>query len=65
VEELGFNPLVHLVHDELVAEFDDTKKGRQQAELMGKIMVGVAEEIHPGVPGKIELGIGNSWSDKA
>ena len=53
-----------LVHDEVVCEVEKDKV-EEFTVLMGKVMVEVAESMHQGVKGAVEIGHGHSWASKA
>jgi DNA polymerase-1 len=62
-KELGYNPFVIYMHDELVAvvtkeEFDHA------CAVIEKHMIAVQEEMHPDIPGGIEMFVGQSWAEK-
>lgn len=54
--------IVNLVHDEILIECDE-KIQEQVATIMRDVMLEVAEEIHPGIPADVEIGIGCSWAE--
>lgn len=56
--------LILQVHDEIITEVVD-ELAEEWSGIMEKIMVEVAESIHPGIPGKVSGGIIESWADKA
>lgn len=56
--------LVLLVHDEIVIEVPK-KDGKKAADLLKKIMIQTAQEMHPGIPGDVEIFIGPNWGIKS
>lgn len=59
----GYNPILFPVHDELVLEVEEENVAEGR-ELLERVMVDVAEAMHPGVPSKADIHVGNRWSDK-
>lgn len=62
-KELGYNPFVIYMHDELVAVVPEDEQ-EHVAKVIEKHMVQVQEELHPDIPGGIEIFIGKSWAEK-
>lgn len=55
--------LVLLVHDEIVIEVP-TKDAKKAEKTLKKVMIGVAEAMHSGIPAEVETYIGKSWAEK-
>lgn len=57
------SPLLLFVHDEIVAQFpsDIAEAGMQ---ILKKVMIDVAEELHRGIRGNAEAFVGSSWAEK-
>ena len=62
-EELGYNPFLIYMHDELVAEFTKDKLAHGE-RVMDKWMIDTQEWMHSGIPGSLETFIGADWSVK-
>ena len=58
------SPIVNFVHDEIVLEVPLEEKDRA-IRLLAHSMVSVAEEMHPGVRAKADVGVGKTWNAKA
>jgi DNA polymerase-1 len=60
---LGYNPIVAIVHDEIVFDVpeDDVERAKK---VIKTTMIYTAEEMHPSVPSSIELYVGADWSIK-
>jgi DNA polymerase I-like protein with 3'-5' exonuclease and polymerase domains len=62
-KELGYNPFVIYMHDELVAVVPEEDKDYAAAVIKSN-MITAQEELHPDIPGGIEIFIGRNWSAK-
>lgn len=54
--------IVNLVHDEILVECSEEIKD-QVITIMREVMLEVAEEMHPGIPADLEIGVGCSWAE--
>lgn len=63
IQTLGYNIVRMPIHDELVCEVKD-EDAKLAAEMVERIMIEVAENIHPGIPSLSETHVGLSWADK-
>lgn len=52
--------IVNLIHDEILVECDEPIKD-DVARILKEIMIGTAEEMHPGIPADVEIGFGGDW----
>jgi DNA polymerase I-like protein with 3'-5' exonuclease and polymerase domains len=57
------SPLRLLVHDELVIEIEKGN-GDWAKETLEKVMIEVAEEMHTGIKGSVEIFVGSNWGVK-
>lgn len=60
---LGYNPIVIIVHDEIVFDVPEDDADRAK-KIIKDVMIGTAEEMHPSVPSSIEIYVGKDWSIK-
>jgi DNA polymerase-1 len=62
-QELGYNPFLIYMHDELVAEFTE-EQFKEGDAVMHRNMIEVQEWMHEGIPGALEAFVGADWSVK-
>lgn len=56
------SPIINIVHDELVLEVPPEVVGLA-TQVLRKVMIEVAEEMHPGIPADVEIGTGPNWAE--
>lgn len=54
--------IVNQIHDEILTECD-IDLADEVAQIKREVMIGVAEELHPGIPADVEVGIGHTWAE--
>ena len=63
VEQWKANPIVNLVHDEIVAEVHESAKD-SAIECLRKCMLDVGNATHPGIKADCDIGWGKTWASK-
>lgn len=63
IERYEENPLILLVHDEMVIEVPKDR-AETAAKILKEVMIETAEEMHPGVSANTETTIGKTWAAK-
>lgn len=62
-KRLGYNPIIIYMHDELVCDVP-VETLEHDSKVIQDTMVEVQEWMHPGIPGGVEMYIGQNWSCK-
>lgn len=63
MNKYGYNPVILLIHDEMVLEVEEELKD-EAVSLLNETMVSVAEAMHTGIPAVAEVYVGKSWAEK-